>query len=52
MTGGPNNRFDRQVRVTSEWITVHYNQYTNVDQLHESKVPKDVIHMLLRILYK
>ncbi|EPB79371.1 hypothetical protein ANCCEY_01530 [Ancylostoma ceylanicum] len=35
MTGTINNRYERQVKVASEWITVHNNQYTNIEQLHE-----------------
>ncbi|VDL69985.1 unnamed protein product [Nippostrongylus brasiliensis] len=35
MTGTINNRYDKQVKVVSEWITVHNNQYTNIEQLQE-----------------
>ena len=28
--------FTKEVVVMSEWITVHHNEYTNVDTLHES----------------
>uniref|UniRef100_A0A1I7X9C9 ZP domain-containing protein n=1 Tax=Heterorhabditis bacteriophora TaxID=37862 RepID=A0A1I7X9C9_HETBA len=33
--GTINNRYERQIKVSSEWITVQYNQYTNVEQLQE-----------------
>ncbi|KAK5978414.1 Zona pellucida domain protein [Trichostrongylus colubriformis] len=35
VTGTINNRYEQQVRVVSEWITVHNNQYTNIEQLQE-----------------
>ncbi|KAK6060259.1 hypothetical protein COOONC_02086 [Cooperia oncophora] len=35
MTGTINNRYELQVKVVSEWITVHNNQYTNIEQLQE-----------------
>ncbi|CAJ0609880.1 unnamed protein product [Cylicocyclus nassatus] len=35
MAGTINNRYERQVRVVSEWITVHNSAYTNIDQLNE-----------------
>ncbi|KJH41664.1 hypothetical protein DICVIV_12361 [Dictyocaulus viviparus] len=35
LTGIINHRHERQIRVTSEWITVRGNQYTNIEQLNE-----------------
>uniref|UniRef100_A0A0K0D4K9 ZP domain-containing protein n=1 Tax=Angiostrongylus cantonensis TaxID=6313 RepID=A0A0K0D4K9_ANGCA len=35
IAGTINNVYERQVKVASEWITVHSSEYTNIEQLNE-----------------
>ncbi|VDO39973.1 unnamed protein product [Haemonchus placei] len=66
MTGTINNRYEHQIKVTSEWITVHNNQYTNIellqerfylsavidDKMEEPKVRTTPRHFLMGISYR
>ncbi|KAK6765824.1 hypothetical protein RB195_025628 [Necator americanus] len=66
MTGTINNQYERQVKVVSEWITVHNNQYTNIellneryylttimnDKMEEPKIQQPMRHFLMGISYR
>nr|CDJ85520.1 CBN-CUTL-6 protein [Haemonchus contortus] len=66
MTGTINNRYEHQIKTTSEWITVHNNQYTNIellqerfylsavidDKMEEPKVRTTPRHFLMGISYR
>ncbi|CAI5454834.1 unnamed protein product [Caenorhabditis angaria] len=35
MPGNPNIGYDRKVKISTAWLTVRYNQYTTIENLHE-----------------